>query len=129
MTQSCYRRTSLPPRQESNTGVDHSSRLTFCSLSTIEHLQLDPTQVIQWCDNLMAFKGTYEPLCCPKAMVAADVDIILAIHHLPKTIKYPTICQHVYVHHDGKNKKKAILASPPEPPSTTHVQNAYEKKT
>jgi hypothetical protein len=77
----------------------------FRALSHLDYLNMTPTMVEQWCDNEQAVKDTGNPLADPSAMIKAEADIILAIHHLKNRLPYHTWIRHVYGHQDTKKAK------------------------
>ena len=59
-----------------------------------------PTELDQWCDNKQAVYNSMHYPCRPTDMLGADMDFVLAIHHLKSTLTTTVHCQHVCGHQD-----------------------------
>ena len=61
----------------------------FRSLKHLEYLNITPKEVRQWCDNERSVISSREPPTRTGGMIKANVDLILAIHHLKNNLTLP----------------------------------------
>ena len=60
----------------------------FPSLKHLEYLNITPREVRQWYDNERSVISSREAPTRIVGMIKADVDLILAIHHLRNSLKF-----------------------------------------
>ena len=83
----------------------------FRSLFHMEQTGMIPAEeVIQWCDNLSGIEKCRNRPMTGKDVMAAEGDIILAIHHLKERLTCKVTHKHVHGHQDTKRRKKNIEA-------------------
>jgi hypothetical protein len=79
----------------------------YRSLKHIDYLGLDPKEVQRWIDNLTAVKSAnVDKYYKPKHMLNPDADVVLAIHHIIRTVKFKDSCHHVYSHQDEREREE-----------------------
>ena len=78
----------------------------FRALHHLDHLNITPKMVEQWCDNEQAVKDCTATLDGPSMMIKAEADIILAIHHLRNRFPFHTNIQHIYGHQDTRKPRR-----------------------
>ena len=74
----------------------------FRALHHLDLLNITPKIVEEWCDKKQAVKDSTTTLDGPSMMIKAEVDKILAIHHLHNRFPFHTNIQHIYGHQDTK---------------------------
>ena len=93
--------------QNVNSLTSYRSKLEgiYRGLRHIQFLNLKPVEIQQWCNSKSAVDNSNCELSTPGAMIAPDVDILLAIQHLRSQMISTTItCQHVYGHQDTRSR-------------------------
>ena len=77
----------------------------YRGLRHIQHLNMTPTFIHQWCDSKSAVDNSNRDPPNPGAMIAPEADILLAIRHLRLQMAASTItCRHVYGHQDTRRR-------------------------
>jgi hypothetical protein len=80
----------------------------YRSLKHIDYLGLDPEEVNRWIDNLTgAVKSAdVDEYYKHKHMLNPDANVVLAIHHIIRSVKFKDSCHHVYSHQDERERGK-----------------------
>lgn len=88
--------------------TSHRSELEgiLCCAHHIKYLGLTPETITHVCDNEQAVKDSTVPPETPSAMIRAEGDIILAIHHLRSQLPCELDTRHVFAHQDTRKRRQ-----------------------
>ena len=78
---------------------------TFRALHHLNHLNMTPTMVEQWCDSKHAVKDSSTPLGGPSMMIKVEAYTTLATLYLRNRFPFHTNIQHIYEHQDTRSPK------------------------